>query len=52
MIKGWDEGILQIKLGEKARITCPPEYGYGNKQSGNIPKNSTLVFDVELLEIN
>lgn len=51
VIKGWDEGVAQMSIGEKAIITCPPNYGYGNQDVGNglIPPNSTLIFEVELL---
>ena len=52
VIKGWDEGVAQLSLGEKAKLTCPPEYAYGNKGfPGIIPPNSTLLFDVELMAI-
>ncbi len=50
VIKGWDEGVAQMSIGEKAIITCPPDYGYGSQGVGNglIPGNATLIFDVEL----
>jgi len=51
VIKGWDEGIGQLKKGQKATITCPPEYAYGSRGQGNIPANATLVFDVELVDV-
>lgn len=51
--KGWDRSIADMKLGEKAKITCPPEYAYGEKgYPGVIPPHATLIFDVTLLEIN
>ena len=51
VIKGWDEGFMQLKKGEKAIITCPPDFGYGTREiPGVIPKNSTLIFEVELLD--
>lgn len=51
VIKGWDEGIVQLKRGQKAVITCPPSYAYGaNGIPGVIPPNSTLIFDVEMIE--
>jgi FKBP-type peptidyl-prolyl cis-trans isomerase len=51
VIKGWDEGIVQLKKGQKAIITCPPEYAYGARGvPGVIPPNSTLVFEVELVD--
>lgn len=51
VIKGWDEGVAKMSIGEKAIITCPPNYGYGNQDVGNglIPPNSTLIFEVELI---
>ena len=52
VIKGWDQGIVQLKKGQKAIITCPPEYAYGQRGvPGVIPPNSTLVFEVELVDI-
>ncbi|KAH6563263.1 hypothetical protein BASA50_001841 [Batrachochytrium salamandrivorans] len=52
VIKGWDEGIPSMSLGERAIITIQPEYGYGARGSpGAIPPNAVLVFDVELLKI-
>jgi FKBP-type peptidyl-prolyl cis-trans isomerase FkpA len=52
VIKCWTEGVAKMKVGGKARLTCPPEIAYGNRAvGGKIPANSTLFFDVELLEI-
>jgi peptidylprolyl isomerase len=52
VIKGWDEGIALLNVGDKARFTIPPDLGYGEKGAGNaIPPNATLIFDVELLSI-
>ena len=51
VIRGWDEGVAQMSVGEKAILTCPPAYAYGNSSVGNglIPANSTLIFEVELI---
>lgn len=49
MVKGLDEGIATMHIGEKATFILPPALGFGNKVSGIIPANSTLYFDIELL---
>jgi FKBP-type peptidyl-prolyl cis-trans isomerase FkpA len=52
VIRGWDEGVAQMKIGDKARLTIPPEMGYGARGAGGvIPPNATLVFEVELLDV-
>lgn len=51
VIEGWDDGILGMREGELRRITVPPALGYGNEKKPGIPPNSTLVFEVELLEV-
>jgi FKBP-type peptidyl-prolyl cis-trans isomerase len=52
VIKGWDEGLVGMKVGEKKTLTIPPEKGYGARGAGNaIPPNATLIFDVELVTI-
>jgi len=53
VIKGWDEGVPQLSLGEKAVLTCSPDYAYGARgYPPVIPANSTLKFEVTLLKIN
>jgi len=52
VIKGWDIGIQGMSAGGERRITIPPHHAYGSKGVSGIPGNSTLVFDVKLLEIH
>lgn len=51
VIKGWDEGVKGMQVGSERRLTCPPKLAYGNQKIPGIPPNSTLVFDVKLVEI-
>ncbi|CAE7039834.1 FPR2 [Symbiodinium sp. CCMP2456] len=51
VIKGWDETLLDMKVGERRQIIVPPGLGYGNRAIGPIPAGSTLYFDVELKSV-
>ncbi|MBN3306276.1 FKB1A isomerase, partial [Amia calva] len=52
VIRGWEEGVVQMSVGQRARLTCSPDFAYGSKgHPGIIPPNATLIFDVELLSL-
>ena len=51
VIKGWDEGLALMHVGDRATLIIPPQLGYGDRDMGSIPPKSTLYFDVELLDV-
>ncbi|XP_059195608.1 peptidyl-prolyl cis-trans isomerase FKBP14 [Centropristis striata] len=51
VLKGWDKGLQNMCTGERRRLTVPPSLGYGKEGKGKIPPGSTLIFDIELIEI-
>ena len=52
VIQGWDIALLRMRVGDKIKVTIPPELGYGASGAGGvIPGNATLIFEMELLEV-
>lgn len=52
VIQGWEQGLLDMCIGEKRKLTIPHQLGYGERAMGPIPAKATLIFEVELLKIN
>jgi len=52
VIRGWDDGVAQMSVGQRAKLVCSPDFAYGARgHPGIIPPNATLTFDVELLRV-
>jgi FKBP-type peptidyl-prolyl cis-trans isomerase FkpA len=51
VIRGWDQGLVGIRVGGLRQLVLPPEYAYGAGRTGKIPPDATLLFDVELISI-
>ncbi len=52
VIRGWDEGVAQMKVGQKIRLYIPAALGYGSRGAGRlIPPNADLIFDIELFDV-
>jgi len=52
VIKGWDQGVVGMKVGGKRKLVIPSSLGYGDQSAGTIPPNSTLIFVIQLVSVN
>lgn len=52
VIEGWEKGLIGMKKGGKRKLVIPPDMGYGDRDMGDIPPNSVLYFEIELVDIN
>ena len=51
VISGWDSGVVGMRVGGLRRLVIPPSLGYGSTRRGEIPPNATLLFEIELIEV-
>ncbi|MNG93015.1 FK506-binding protein [compost metagenome] len=51
VIKGWDQGLMGMRVGGKRKLQVPAHLGYGERAMGKIPPNSDLTFEIEVLEV-
>jgi FKBP-type peptidyl-prolyl cis-trans isomerase FkpA len=51
VIRGWDQGVVGMRVGGQRRLVIPPSLGYGSSGSGPIPGNATLLFEIDVLAV-